>query len=139
MILDVKNVAVLESDLGQLKEWWKWWRFGDVHRFMLPDNIQDSVMIKSENQEICCGFIYRTSASKLFHIEYIVSNPNVKDKDLRNKCIDLLISKLVEKASKMGAVIIYMNLKNHQLINHLKNNGFIVGSGNTQEMVYLNV
>lgn len=139
MIRDIKPTVVLESDLDQVKGWWKWWRFGEVHRLMLPDNISDSIMIKSANQEMCCGFIYRTSASKLFHIEFIVSNPRVKDKILRKKCMDMLIKELIKKASEMGAIVIYMNLKNHHLIEHLKNNGFIVGSGNTQEMVYLNV
>lgn len=128
-----------ETDFKKLQEWWKWWRFGDVHRFMIPDDIRSSVMIQIDGVDACCGFIYPTGASKLFHIEFIVSNPKIKDKEKRKNVIDLTVKMLIETCKSMGAVIIYTNLKNHHLINHLTNNGFQVGSNNTQEMFYLNV
>lgn len=133
-MLKARNLT--ESDYDTLVEWWKKMRFPVPPRDFLPNNGLDGIMIyNDEGDEICAGFIYETSAKSLAWIEYIVSNFDFKDREVRKKAIPLLIQCLVDISNQMGKKYIYTNLKNEHLINHFDKCGFVKGSGGTTEMV----
>ena len=126
-----------EEDLVELVDWWKWHRFTPPVREMLPDDISSGIMVTLDGQNICAGFLYSTSASKLFHIEYIVSTYKVRDKEIRKEALRYLIGGLKYMAKEMGAKIIFTNLVNQNLKKSFLDNDFIVGSKNSEELICL--
>lgn len=124
----------LLSDYNELLKWWKWFRFPAPTTDMLPNNLKDGIMISLNEVNICAGFIYRTPSS-ICWVEYIVSNPQVKDKKVRKEAVTLLINTLCELGYKMGFKLIFTSVKNQNLINHYNDCGFIIGPKNTSEMI----
>lgn len=128
------NTRLLEeTDYPQLVEWWKFWRFPAPLQEMLPENGTCGIMLSKDGINICAGFIYFTN-SKMCWIEFIVSNPNYKEKD-RKEAITQLINSLCELAGSYGFKVAYTNLKNESLINHFTECQFVKGTSNTTEMI----
>ncbi|QQV91507.1 hypothetical protein M1M25_gp071 [Tenacibaculum phage Gundel_1] len=125
-----------EEDYKMLAEWWKLWRWTPVPRVALPDNMEDGILISVNGEPACAGFLYSTSASKVFIMEFIISNPKIKDKEARKKVVDYTIKSIIELAKKAGAVTILSWIKNEHLINKYLDNGFIYGDKNMTNMVY---
>jgi hypothetical protein len=123
------------NDYDTLKKWWKDNRFPPPPRDFLPNNGLDGIIVSENGVDICSGFIYDTSAKYLAWIEYVVSNFEVKDRELRKKALEFLIKSLMDICKNMGKKYIYTSLKNESLINHFENSGFIKGSSGTTEMV----
>lgn len=112
--------------------WFKWWRFPAPPKEMLPENGLGGVMVSAGGVDVCAGFLYLTN-SKTFWVEYIVSNPEYRDKD-RSIGISVLLTELKLIAKSKGMKFGFMSVKNPALIGHLKDNGFIEGSTGTTEM-----
>ncbi len=125
-----------EEDYSMLAEWWKLWRWTPVPREALPDNLEDGILISVNGEPACAGFLYSTSASKLFIMEFIISNPKIKDKEARKKAVDFTIKCIIEQAKKAGAVTILSWIKNEHLINKYLDNGFIYGDKGMNNMVF---
>lgn len=126
-----------ENDYKTLCEYWKFWRFPAPPIEMLPNNGRDGIIVSFNGDIVCAGFLYATSSSSLFWCEYIVSNPNVKDKIIRKESIKILINTISEMAKNMGAKMIFTSLKNQNLVNSYKDCGYLMGSSNTIEMIKL--
>ena len=124
-----------EEDYEIMKDWWKWHRFKAPQRHILPDNFSDGLMISHEGENLCSGFIYRTSSSSLFWIEWIVSTYKVRDKELRAESLRFLISGLMYMAKQSGAKVIYTSLINPHLKQAYLDCGFVVGSKSADELV----
>jgi hypothetical protein len=122
---------VTYNDYGMLCEWWSFWRFTAPPADCLP---QTGIMVFDGEIPVCAGFLYKTNSAMCW-IEFIVSNPNVKDKPLRRQSISYLISSLCEIGKQMGYRIGYASLKNHSLINDYVKNDFQIGSQNCVELV----
>lgn len=123
------------SDYDILVEWWKFWRFQPPTREVLPNNGLSGIVIESEEYGmICSGFLYITN-SPISWIEFIVSNPLVKDKNTRNKALLMLIDELTLLAKNNGSNVIYSSLKNENLINKYLDSGFVKGGINATEMI----
>ncbi|MCP1996649.1 hypothetical protein [Flavobacterium sp. HSC-61S13] len=122
-----------ETDYDNLIEWWRYFRFPAPAREFLPENGTCGLIIHKEGIDICAGFIYFTN-SKIAWIEFIVSNPEYKDKN-RQEAIKILIRELGVVIKNKGYKAIYTSLKNPNLIKHFKAEGFSVGSSNTVEMI----
>ena len=122
------------EDYPELVTWWKWFRFEPPTIEMLPNKLKDGIIISQNGSNICSGFLYRTP-SNMCWLEFIVSNPNVKDRELRKEALSLLIDVISQLAKKMGFSIVYSSLKNESLINHYLDNGFVKGSLNCTEMI----
>lgn len=124
------------DDYDTLVDWWKFWRFYPPTREILPDNGLSGVMIvDSETQTlICAGFLYYTN-SPIAWIEFIVSNPDVKDKKIREESLVKLINDLSYLAKENNRTVIYSSLKNQNLMNKYLKCGFIQGGSNTTEMI----
>lgn len=122
-----------EEDYNELLGWWKWFRFPAPAREFLPDNATCGIMVSKGEMNICAGFLYSTN-SKLCWIEFIVSNPQYKDKN-RKGAIELLIKGLAELAKKNGFKAIFSSIKDENLKKSYKNAGFLETSKNTTEFI----
>jgi len=118
-----------EEDLKMLKEWWDFWRFPMPPRQMLPDNLKENgVMVMHDGLPVCAGFIYGTSASATFMLEFIVSNPFVKDRGIRKLCLKTLIKSVAEITKSYGGLVLYSTLANRNLIKTYEECGFTKGT-----------
>lgn len=130
----MKARLLTEGDYDILVDWWKWWRFGVPAKDSLPHDGLGGLMISKDGVDICAGFIFLTN-SKTAWCEYIVSNPDMRDRELRDKAIILLINTLSEIAKDKGYKYIYTSLKNKPLIEKYQKCGYIQGSVNCTEMM----
>ena len=117
-----------KEDYKTLCKWWKWWRWTPVEQESLPNNGTGGFMVYNDNVEICAGFIYTTN-SNLCHIEWLVSNYEVKDKKIRTEAVELLINTLIALGKNLGYKIAFT-----YLLNKFKNCGF-VHSSNPVELI----
>jgi hypothetical protein len=120
-----------QSDYETLVDWWKFWKFPAPPIEMLPDS---GVIVNKNGVDICAGFIYFTN-SKTCWIEFIVSNPNVRQKEDRREAIISLIDILCSIGKNNGYTIAYTSLKNQSLQNKYLECGFIEGSKNCNEYI----
>lgn len=127
--------ALKEKDYDKLCQWWKFWRFGAPERKYLPNDGKGGIMVTNNDIDICCGFLYFTN-SKIAWLEFVVSNPDYKEKD-RSDAIIFLINNLVAIAGSKGFEAVFTSVKHPSLIKSFEKSGFIVGSNNTMEMTYL--
>lgn len=79
-----------EGDYETICSWWKWWRWTVLPKDFLPNNGEGGFMIEKNNIPIVSGFLYLTN-SKGAMLEWIVSNPEYKDKDRKQAIEKLLI------------------------------------------------
>lgn len=120
-----------EKDYEELTKWWKFWRFPIPHIDSLPDT---GIMISVDGVDVVCGFLYLTN-SNMCWIEFIVSNPEVKEKQLRKDCISICIDGLCTLSRHLGYKIAYTSLKNQNLQNKFLECGFLEGSTNCNEYI----
>lgn len=73
---------------------------------------------------ICCGWVYLTN-SLICYTEFVITNKQFKDKELRKKAFKDLFDGMTNFAKEQGKSIIMMSVKNPFLINNLKEVGFI--------------
>ena len=130
---------VEEEDYDTLCEWWSFWRFPSPTRDMLPDNglggLKVSYVDGDNKKTPCCvGFLYGTNSSMCW-LEFIVSNPNVKDKEIRSNSIELLISQICSRAESNGYKSVFASISNQNLINKYKKVGFVSSPTKTTELV----
>ena len=132
---NLKCFTLLEEDYENiLLKWWKDNRFTPPPKDFLPQNGKGGIIVTDENQyPICAGFIYNTD-SEVAWMEYIVSNFEVKDKELRRQAIEYLIYSLSQNTNKK---YIFSTIKNQNLIKRFVNCGFVTGSEQTTEMVLI--
>ena len=131
------NVRIAKhSDYETLKKWWEYWRFPAPSFYSLPQEDEENfcgVIAYSDEKEIASGFLYKTN-STLCWVEYIVTNP-MTSKEERSEGIQKVLNSLSELAIEFGYVAVFSSLKNENLINKYKDNGFVEGSKNTTEMI----
>lgn len=119
-----------ESDYETLVEWWKWFRFPAPHKSLLPNNGLGGVMIIKDGVEVCAGFLFQTNSAFCI-LEYIVSNPNYRNKD-RKQAIEKLIEVIGNIADELGYYVMTSFVNNQNLIKTFEETGFIKGSNNVQ-------
>jgi hypothetical protein len=122
-----------DNDYPTLSNWWNFWRFPVPLKEYLPDEGKGGVMVYKDGIEICAGFLFFTN-SKMAWLEFIVSNPEYKEKD-RKEAICFLINELTQIAKSKGFKIIFTSIKNENLVNRFKECGYVVGSENTKELI----
>lgn len=119
---------------SELKEWWSAWRFTAPSIDMLPKNV---FVISYGGINICAGFLYQTGTS-IHWMEYIVSNFEIKERELRRDAIMKLLMVISETSKRIGGSVIFSSLRNESLMNHMKAAGFMVGSSGCVEMIKKN-
>ncbi len=124
------------GDYETLCEWGEYWRFPLPPKDFLPHSgiLFNGILVYREEQELCAGFIYETNSAVCW-MEYIISNPYVRDRDLRKECINYLIDCLSEMARNKGFKYIFTTVKNENLINKYIDNGFVEGTKGSTEMI----
>ncbi len=124
-----------ESDYDDiLVGWWSQWRWSAPAKDMLPQNGAGGIMVSKDGEDICAGFVYFTN-SKTAWIEYIISNPNYKNREDRKNALNMLINVLSIYVEQEGYKYIYTSLKNKHLIDRYADCGFLSGDKNCQEMI----
>lgn len=124
------------NDYQELVNWWKWHRWSNPPSTELLDNLKFGIMISNETENVCAGFIYFTNAKAFGLLEYIVSNPNVKNRAVRKEALKLLIASLCNVANKKGMSTIITFVKQPNLINTLNECGFIKSAEGYSSMVF---
>jgi hypothetical protein len=118
-----------------LCEFWKWHRFPAPPLEILPDYGRNGIMVEYKGVNVCAAFIYATSSPVLFHLEWIVSNPKIKDRETRRLALITLIDSSCGFIKNAGGKVVYTSLKNESLVNHYKECGWVEGSTGCIEMV----
>lgn len=122
-----------DNDYDHLLYWWKFWRFPPPPKECLPDNGTCGLMISKDGIDVGAGFIYFTNSAMAW-IEFIVSNPEYKNKD-RQQAIEVLIVELTEICRSKGCKVVFTSIKNENLINRFAAAGWVKGGVGTTEMV----
>lgn len=114
--------------------WWRDWRWTAPVREFLPEMGTSGIIVYLEDTPICAGFLYATN-SKVFWLEWIISDMRYKDRQVRKQAIDFLIEELCKTAKDAGALFIYSIIKNPSLIGTYEELGFFQGDHGAQEMI----
>jgi len=110
--LTVRNLK--KDDYDFIAEWWEWWRWKVIPREMLPENGLSGLMVEKNGVRIVSCFIIMTN-SKGAMIEWVVSNPQYRDKD-RKYAIELLIETAEQYCLGLGFDYIFSIGRNKHLI-----------------------
>lgn len=123
-----------ESDYHDfLVKWWTDNRFPPPPLDFLPNNGKDGIVVfdAHTNTNVAAGFVYITN-SEVAWIEFLVSNFDVKDRELRTQAIEFVIKQLI---TTCGKKYLFSSVKNPNLIKHFINSGFVIGAQNTTELI----
>jgi hypothetical protein len=131
------SARLLTSDdyHNTLTKWWKDWRWTPPSVDFLPDNF-NGIMVSYGDVDVCACFLYMTN-SNIVWMEFIISNFEVKDRDVRNKSMEYMINIVKGIAKDFNRKYVMSNVKNPSLINRLSESGFHKGSSNVQELIYI--
>jgi RimJ/RimL family protein N-acetyltransferase len=114
--------------------WWKDWGWEPPMRDFLPDGGKGGIIIYDEDIPICAGYIYLTN-SKVCWVDWIISNKNYTNKELRKDAISMLVSRLTDICGLIGCKYVYALIKNQSLINTYESLGYVKGDSYTGEMI----
>ncbi|MBP9793951.1 MAG: hypothetical protein KBC56_08135 [Flavobacterium sp.] len=107
---------IQKTDYEKFVDWWKWNRFPIPPSRMLPNNGLGGLKIVSDGGiDICAGFLFETN-SGIAWIEFIVANPDIKDKKIRHESQIMLIANLTVEAEEKGFEAVFSSVKNPSLI-----------------------
>jgi len=128
MKFNVKRLV--ESDYKTLCKWWKWWRWSPPPLTFLPET---GFMVVKENIEIAACYVYLTN-SKAALLEWVVSNPEYKEKD-RKEALKFLIQ-IVEEILKQQGFIHVMTMDiNSSLLKIHKELGWTIDPTPSHEII----
>lgn len=122
-----------DKDYDCLVNWWEWWRWTPIPKNFLPDNGTGGIMIEKENVPIVAGFIYYTNSDAVV-VEWIVSNPDYKNKD-RKQAVELLLKTIEAVCKKQGKQYMFSIGRSKHLINTHKKLGWVVDDKPSHEIV----
>lgn len=114
-----------------------WWR---AHNWpVLPVEALPAIgrVVSHNGVNVCAGFLYRTD-SAICLLEWIVSNPDFKDKPTRSDAIDFLIQNLLGAAQKLRPSIVFSYAKNDRLLKRYQDLGFQVSDKDMTHVVWAN-
>jgi len=131
--MELKVRALEESDWEIMCSWWKWWRWPEMNRDLLPLNGLGGLMVYKEETPIVAGFLYLTN-SKVVILDWIISNPEYKEKD-RKEAIELLVSSFEQVSKLNGYNIIFSFTKSTSLINIHEKLGYTVDPKPSYEII----
>ena len=124
-----------EADYDCLVNWWNWWRWTPIPKNFLPDNGTGGIMIEKNNTPIVAGFIYYTNSEAVL-VEWIVSNPEYKNKD-RKTAVEILLKTIEAVCKKQGKKYMFSIGRNKHLINTHKKLGWQIDKESSCELVKL--
>lgn len=116
-----------------LTKWWQQWRWSAPSLEFLPE---DGVIVSYDGIDVCACYVYNTS-SKVLWMEFIISNMDVKDRDIRDLSMSYMFQVVKSIASNFDKKYIMCNTKNQSLVNRLAETGYQKGSERVTEMIYI--
>ncbi len=128
MKFNVKRLV--ESDYKTLCKWWKWWRWSPPPLTFLPET---GFMVVKENIEIAACYVYLTN-SKAALLEWVVSNPEYKEKD-RKKALKFLIQIVEEILKQKGFIHVMTMGRNSSLLKIHKELGWTIDPTPSHEII----
>ena len=128
MKFNVKRLV--ESDYETLCKWWKWWRWSPPPLTFLPET---GFMVVKENIEIAACYVYLTN-SKAALLEWVVSNPEYKEKD-RKQALKFLIQIVEEILKQQGFIHVMTMGRNSSLLKIHKELGWTIDPTPSHEII----
>mgnify|MGYP003124230096 CR=1 FL=1 len=123
-----------ENDWDTLVAWWNTWpNWTAPAKSFLPENGTGGLMVEKDGVPIVAGFIYETNSSGVL-FEWVVSNPNYREKDRQNAIEKLLID-AERKIKEMGYGHIFSIGRTKSLINTHKKLGWFVDDKPSHEII----
>lgn len=114
--MKLKVKLIEEGDYEKFCGWWKWHKFPAPPKDCLPNNALGGLKVTGEDGiDVCVGFLFETN-SKIAWLEFIVSNPDIKDKKTRKKALTDLIRYLTVHAQQKGFKAVFASLTSKSLI-----------------------
>lgn len=115
MEFNIRNL--IEKDYETLKVWWENWRgWGTAPpKDFLPGNGTSGFIVEKDDIGVVAGFLYTTN-SKAAILEWVISNPEYKNKD-RKEALELLIKGAENVANSSGYRYMFTITGNQHLIN----------------------
>jgi|TARA_B100001094_G_scaffold148503_1_gene143805 hypothetical protein len=132
--MEFKIRKLTENDYPLLVSWWKKWKWPVLPKEFLPNNGTGGYMVEKNSIQIVAGFTYLTSNSKVAWLEWIISNPDYKEKD-RDEAVETLIITSEEVCRKLGYNFMFSIGRNQNLINKHKKLGWSVDNTRSHELV----
>jgi hypothetical protein len=122
--MELNFLQLEEKDYDVLCDYWKAWNFPAPPKSCLPNNgLGGTKIVNEDGVIICAGFLYETN-SGISWLEFIVSNPDIKDRETRNDALILLISMLTIEAEEKGYTAVIASLTNESLIKKYEQVGY---------------
>ena len=126
--------ALRESDWDVLLSWWNWWPgWKAPAKNFLPENGTGGLMVEKNGTPIVAGFIYETNSDGVL-FEWVVSNPEYREKD-RKDAIEKLLIDAEDTIKAMGYKHIFSIGRNKHLINTHKKLGWFVDDKPSHEIL----
>jgi len=108
---------IKKEDWSTLEKWWRSWPNSSAPpKESLPSNGTGGIIIEDNGEPVIAGFIYQTN-SKVAIIEGVVSNPNYRGKQKRDKSLEVLVACLYEATKLIGCKYIFAMTDNKKIIN----------------------
>jgi len=128
MKFNVKRLE--ESDYETLCKWWKWWRWSPPPLTFLPET---GFMVLKEENKIAACYVYLTN-SKAALIEWVVSNPEYKEKDRKEALATLIM--VVEEVLRQQDIKHVMTMSRHpSLLKIHKELGWVIDPTPSHEII----
>ena len=123
-----------ESDWDTLVAWWDTWPdWVAPPRGFLPDNGTGGLMVEKNNMPIVAGFIYETNSDAVL-FEWVVSNPDYREKD-RQDAVEKLLIDAENKIKEMGYKRVFSIGRTKRLIDTHKKLGWSVDDKPSHEII----
>jgi len=122
-----------DNDYELLVSWWKWWRWTPIPKNFLPDNGTGGIMIEKDNTPVVAGFIYYTNSDAVV-VEWIISNPDYKDKN-RKQAVEVLLNTIEKVCKKQGKQYMFSIGRGKELVETHKKLGWVVDEKPSYEIV----
>ena len=129
MKFNVRNLT--ENDYEALVEWWDWWPgWVAPPKTFLPET---GLMVTKNNINIAACYYYLTNSQAAL-IEWVISNPQYKDKD-RTEALATLIMVAEEVLRKMGVVHVMTMSRHPSLLKIHKELGWTIDPKPSHEII----
>jgi hypothetical protein len=132
MELNIRRLK--DSDWETLVSWWNDWPdWVNPPKDFLPENGTGGLIVEKNNKPIVAGFLYFTNSTAVL-LEWVVSDPNYKEKD-KKKAVELLILSAENVCIESGKKYMFSIGRNNSLINTHKKMGWKVDNKPSYELI----
>lgn len=114
----------------------KWWRASNWTPMPLKALPTLGRVVLHNERPVCMGWIYRTD-SVVALLEWVVADPEFREKPARSEALDLLVETLITEAALHERNILFCSLESQAMIARCERFGFKRTDRNMTNMVRL--